>query len=166
MSHRIVAISVRPDPGCPVDAFFDTPNDSPVEDMTARILAPPQGRKEAVILFDNDKPAGTAGMVRTDLKSRPNITALVGSRLADPVMMGEGPPSSSCGAWIKKDVDSGPSPTMTMTGRRAARSDAVIVGRRLKSRPDLTPWLATGRDGAGGGHDVTLMRRDLSGSGQ
>ncbi len=57
------------------------------------------------------------------LRPHPNSTALAGSRLPDPVMVGESP--------APQDVGAGPSPTKTMTGRRAICSDPVIVGRRL-----------------------------------
>lgn len=79
MSRRIVAISGRPDLAPLVarwwkDAFFATPGDWSVEDMTALILAPLEGPQETFVQFDSDQPAGTAGMVRTDLKSRPDLT--------------------------------------------------------------------------------------------
>jgi len=40
--------------GWRVGAIFNHPGGYTVEDMTARILAPPEGPKETFVLFDRD----------------------------------------------------------------------------------------------------------------
>src|ERR1700753_2265409 len=45
-----------------VGAFFDHPGGYTVEEMTALILKPPVGPEETFVLFDGDRPVGTAGL--------------------------------------------------------------------------------------------------------
>jgi GNAT superfamily N-acetyltransferase len=73
-----------------VKAFFDYPGGWTVEDMTARILAPPIGPKETFVLFDGDQPAGTAGLVRQDLASRPDLTPWLAGVFVEPAFRGRG----------------------------------------------------------------------------
>jgi len=79
MSTRIDAVSERPELAAlvarwRVAALFDYPGGYTVEDVAERILAPPAGPKETFVLFDDDRPVGTAGIVRHDLETRPDLT--------------------------------------------------------------------------------------------
>lgn len=95
MSRRIVAVSDRPDLApviarWRVDAFFAHLGGYTVEEMTALILAPPVGPKETFVLFDGDQPAGTAGLMRTDLETRPDLTPWLGGLFVEPAFRGRG----------------------------------------------------------------------------
>ena len=68
MSYRIVAVSDQPALASlvarwRVEAFFDYPGGCTVEEMTRLILAAPIGPKETFLLFEDDQPAGTTGLV-------------------------------------------------------------------------------------------------------
>ena len=73
-----------------VSAFFDRPGGYTVEEMTALILAPPVGPKETFVLFDGDRPVGTAGLLRSDLESRPDLTPWLGGLFVEPAFRGRG----------------------------------------------------------------------------
>ena len=95
MSYRIAAASDRPELApivarWRVDAFFNHPGGYTVEEMTARILAPPVGPKETFVLFDHDQPVGTAGLARTDLKTRPDLTPWLAGVFVQPAFRGCG----------------------------------------------------------------------------
>lgn len=95
MNHRIVSVSQRTDLAplvarWRVDAFFDRPGGHTVEAMTALILAPPAGPEETFVLFDGDRPVGTAGLVRTDLETRPDLTPWLAGLFVEPAFRGRG----------------------------------------------------------------------------
>lgn len=95
MSVRIVPVSKQPElaalvAGWRVSAFFDRPGGYTVEEMTALILAPPIGPKETFVLFDGDRPIGTAGLMRSDLESRPDLTPWLGGLFVEPMFRGRG----------------------------------------------------------------------------
>jgi len=95
MNHRIVAVSDRPALASlvarwRVEAFFDYPGGYTVEEMTRLILAPPVGPKETFVLFEDDQPAGTAGLVRTDLETRPDLTPWLAGLFVEPRFRGRG----------------------------------------------------------------------------
>ncbi len=95
MSHRIVAVSDRPDLAplvarWRVDAFSNHPGGWTVEAMTAAILAPPVGPEENFVLFDGDEPVGTAGLVREDLETRPDLTPWLAGVFVRPEFRGRG----------------------------------------------------------------------------
>ncbi len=94
MGHRIAAISDRPELAplvarWRVEAFFGYPGGCTVEELAALILAPPVGPKETFVLFDHDRPAGTAGLVRQDLETRPDLTPWLAG-LFQPAFRGRG----------------------------------------------------------------------------
>jgi GNAT superfamily N-acetyltransferase len=95
MSVRIVPVSKRPDLAAlvaewRVRAFFDHPGGYTVEEMTALILAPPVGPKETFVLFDGDRAVGTAGLMRSDLESRPDLTPWLGGLFVEPAFRARG----------------------------------------------------------------------------
>ena len=95
MSRRIVAVSDRPDLApvvarWRVDAFFTHPGGYTVEEMTALILAPPVGPEEAFILFDGGRPVGTAGLVHSDLDTRPDLTPWLAGLFVESAFRGRG----------------------------------------------------------------------------
>ncbi len=95
MGHRIAAISDRPELAplvarWRVEAFFGYPGGCTVEEMAALILTPPVGPKETFVLFDHDRPAGTAGLVRQDLETRPDLTPWLAGLFVQPAFRGRG----------------------------------------------------------------------------
>lgn len=73
-----------------VRAFFDHPDGTTVEEMTALILAPAVGPKETFVLFDGGQPVGTAGLVRQDLDARPDLTPWLAGLFVEPAFRGRG----------------------------------------------------------------------------
>ena len=95
MGRAIAAVSDRPELAplvarWRVDAFFNSPGGWTVEEMTAAILAPPVGPKETFVLFDNGQPAGTAGLMREDLETRPDLTPWLGGLFVRPEFRARG----------------------------------------------------------------------------
>lgn len=95
MSRQIVAVSDRPDLAplvarWRVDVFFAHPGGYTTEEMTALILAPPVGPEEAFVLFDDGQPVGTAGLVRSDLDARPDLTPWLAGLFVEPAFRGRG----------------------------------------------------------------------------
>ena len=152
MTVRIVPVSQRPElaplvAAWRLGAFFDRPGGYTVTEMTALILAPPAGPNETFVLFDGDEPAGTAGLMRSDLETRPDLTPWLG------------------GLYVV--------PALRRRGHAAKLVRCVEDFTRAASVPVL--WLYTldaeglysrlGWQHAGveqeDGHDVMLMRRDL-----
>ena len=155
MSHRIVAVSDRPDLAplvarWRVDAFFNTSGDWTVEDMTARILAPPEGPKETFVLFDGDQPAGTAGLVRTDLESRPDLTPWLAGVFVEPAFRGRGH-ASALVRRVEAFALAASVPVLWLHTETAESLYASLGWQRVGLEQDR-------------GHEVVLMRRDLSGS--
>lgn len=95
MNRSIITVSSRPDLAplvarWRVEAFFNHPGGYTVEEMTALILAPPVGPKETFVLFDNGQPAGTAGVVRTDLETRLDLTPWLAGLFIEPAFRNRG----------------------------------------------------------------------------
>lgn len=95
MSCRIVAVSERPELApvvaqWRVDAFSNHPGGWTVEEMTAAILAPPIGPEENFVLLDQDESVGTAGLVREDLETRPDLTPWLAGLFVRPAFRGRG----------------------------------------------------------------------------
>lgn len=92
---QIVAVSERPDLApliarWRVEAFFQYPGGYTIEAMTARILAPDSGPRESFMLFADGEPAGTAGLVRSDLESRQDLTPWLAGVFVPPDFRGRG----------------------------------------------------------------------------
>ncbi len=95
MSPRILAVSDRPElaplvAGWLVEAFHRQPGGMTVEAMTALILAPPQGPEESFVLFEGDRPVGTASLAHDDLTSRPDLTPWLAGVFVLPDCRGRG----------------------------------------------------------------------------
>jgi GNAT superfamily N-acetyltransferase len=153
MTVRIAAVSKQPELAplvakWRVNAFFDRPGGYTVEAMTALILTPPGGPNETFVLFDGDRPAGTAGLMRNDLESRPDLTPWFGGLYVEPAFRGRGH-----AAALVRQVE----------GFARAASVPVLW---LYTRGAEGLYLRLGWRYAGmeqeEGHDVTLMRRELS----
>jgi GNAT superfamily N-acetyltransferase len=94
MDHRIIAVSDRPDLAPVVakwliDAFGYPGGRTPAE-MTARLLAPPRGPEETFVLFDQDRPVGTASLSHDDLASRRDLTPWLAGVFVEPDLRGHG----------------------------------------------------------------------------
>jgi GNAT superfamily N-acetyltransferase len=95
VARRIVPASERPElaplvASWRVAAFFDRPGGYTVAEMTALILAAPEGPKETFVLFEGDRPVGTAGVVRRDLETRPDLTPWLAGLFVEPEHRGRG----------------------------------------------------------------------------
>jgi GNAT superfamily N-acetyltransferase len=95
MSRQTIAVSDRPGLAPTVarwrvDAFFAYAGGYTAEEMTALILAPPVGPEEAFVLFDHGQPVGTAGLVRSDLDTRPDLTPWLAGLFVEPAFRGRG----------------------------------------------------------------------------
>lgn len=95
VSTCIVPVSHRPDLAplvarWRVEAFFQSPGGYTVEQMTALILERPVGPKETFVLFEDSRPVGTAGLVRSDLKSRTDLTPWLAGLWVEPAAQRRG----------------------------------------------------------------------------
>jgi GNAT superfamily N-acetyltransferase len=92
--HRIETTSGRPDLAPIVAAWlvkeFGYPGGRTPEQVTARILAPPNGPEETFVLFEQDKPVGTASLTHDDLASRPDLTPWLAGVFIEPAARGRG----------------------------------------------------------------------------
>lgn len=95
MDVHIAAVSHRPELAplvaqWRVGAFFNRPGGYTVEEMTALILAPSVGPEETFVLFEGERPVATAGLVRTDLESRPDLAPWLAGLFVDPACRNRG----------------------------------------------------------------------------
>src|SRR5580704_9005186 len=94
MAHTIVAVSDRPELAPVVATWliaeFGYPGGRTVEELTARILEPPTGPEESFVLFDQDKPVGTASLCHDDLASRRDLTPWLAGVFVEPAYRGRG----------------------------------------------------------------------------
>jgi GNAT superfamily N-acetyltransferase len=154
MSVRIVAVSQQPALAAlvaqwRVSAFFDHPGGYTVEAMTALILAPPIGPKETFVLFDGEQPAGTAGLMRRDLESRPDLTPWLGGVYVAPAFRARGHAS----ALVRQVEDFARAASVPVLWLYTLHAEGLYL--RLG-------WQRAGVEQEDG-HDVILMRRALSG---
>lgn len=154
MKYQIVAVSDRPELApvvarWRVNAFLEDSGAWTVEGMTAAILAPPIGPKETFVLFEGDQPVGTAGLMRTDLETRPDLTPWLGGLFVEPASRGRG-----YGAALVRRVEA---------FARAA-SVPVLWLYTLNAEPFYLRlgWQRSGME-RDDGQEVLLMRRSLSG---
>ncbi len=152
MNVRIAAVSQQPELAplvaeWRVSAFFDRPGGYTVEEMTALILAPPVGPEETFVLFDGDRPVGTAGLMRSDLANRPDLTPWLGGLYVEPAFRGRDHATA-----LVRQVEN------------FARAASVPV-LWLYTLSSEGLYLRLGWQHAGveheEGHDVMLMRREL-----
>lgn len=155
MTVRIAAVSEQPELArlvaeWRVNAFFDRPGSYTVDEMTALILRPPGGPNETFVLFNGQRPAGTAGLMRNDLESRPDLTPWLGGLYVEPAFRGRGYATA-----LVRQVEA------------FARASSIPVlwlytlnAKELYLR---LGWLFAGVEQEDG-HNVVLMRRELSAS--
>lgn len=154
MSYRIVTVTEQPDMApivarWRVAAFFNSPGDWTVEAMTERILAPPEGPKETFVLFDSGQPVGTAGLVRQDLASRPDLSPWLAGVFVEPAFRGRGF-ASALVRRVEAFAIAASVPVLWLHTETAERLYASLGWQRVGMEQDR-------------GHPVTLMRRALSG---
>jgi GNAT superfamily N-acetyltransferase len=95
MPYGIAAVSDRPElapvaAAWLVDAFHRRPGGRTAEEMTALLLAPPDGPEETFVLLDGDRPVGTASLARGDLSARPDLTPWLAGVFVEPASRGRG----------------------------------------------------------------------------
>jgi GNAT superfamily N-acetyltransferase len=153
MSVRIVPVSKQPDLAAlvaewRVKAFFDRPGGYTVEEMAALILAPPIGPKETFVLFDGDRAIGTAGLMRSDLENRPDLTPWLGGLFVEPAFRGRG----HAMALVRQVEEFARAALVPVLWLYTLQAEGLY--RRLG-------WQHAGVEQEDG-HDVILMRRELS----
>ncbi len=154
MSLRIVPVSKQPELAAlvakwRVSAFFDRPGGYTVDEMAALILAPTAGPNETFVLFDGDWPVGTAGLLRSDLESRPDLTPWLGGLFVEPAFRGRGH-ATALVRQVEAFARAAPVPVLWLYTLHAE-------GLYLR-----LGWQHAGVE-QDAGHDVVLMRRELSG---
>ncbi|WP_149539609.1 GNAT family N-acetyltransferase [Siccirubricoccus phaeus] len=157
MERSILAVSQRPELAplvarWRVEAFFHHPGGCTVEEMTGWILAPPVGPEDNFVLFEGERPVGTAGLVQQDLETRPDLTPWLAGLFVLPECRGRGH-----GAALVRQVEG-----------FARRSGVPVLWLyTLAAEPFYLRlgWARAGiereRD-----HEVILMRRPLIGAGR
>jgi GNAT superfamily N-acetyltransferase len=92
--HRIETTRGRPELARIVAdwlvAEFGYPGGRTPEQVVARILAPPNGPEETFVLFEQDRPVGTAGLRHDDLASRSDLTPWLAGVFVEPAARGRG----------------------------------------------------------------------------
>lgn len=95
MTSTIVTVSDRPELASlvarwRVEAFFNHPGGYTVEEMTELILEPRVGPEETFVLFDHDRPVGTAALILSDLETRPDLTPWLAGLFVEPAFRRRG----------------------------------------------------------------------------
>jgi predicted N-acetyltransferase YhbS len=94
MTHRFVSIAARPDLAPMVaDWLLDEFGHagSPTHEQSVQMIrAQSASREDTFVLFADDVPVGTASLVNSDLKSRPDLTPWLASVLVRPEFRGRG----------------------------------------------------------------------------
>jgi GNAT superfamily N-acetyltransferase len=118
-----------------------------VEEMTALILAPHFGPEETFVLFDGDRPVGTAGLMRSDLESRPDLTPWLGGLFVEPAFRARGHAT----ALVRHVEDFARAALVPVLWLYTLHAEGLYL--RLG-------WQHAGVEQEAG-HDVILMRREL-----
>jgi GNAT superfamily N-acetyltransferase len=71
-------------------AEFRYPGGQTVEELRTRILSSPIGPEESFVLFDHDKPVGTASLSHDDLASRRDLTPWLAGVFVEPAYRNRG----------------------------------------------------------------------------
>src|ERR1700734_1134494 len=94
MRYRIEEVSGRPDLAPIVAALLvdacGHPGGRTLEGMTFLILASPRGPDNTFVLFNYDKPVGTASLAHDDLESRRDLTPWLAGVFVEPSSRGRG----------------------------------------------------------------------------
>jgi GNAT superfamily N-acetyltransferase len=90
LNHRIEAVSSRPDLAPLVAKWlvdeFGYPGGRTPDQVTARILGPNRGPEETFVLFDQDRPVGTASLAHDDLAARRDLTPWLAGVYVEPAV--------------------------------------------------------------------------------
>jgi GNAT superfamily N-acetyltransferase len=158
MANTIVAISYRPELAPIVATWlvaeFGYPGSRTVEELTALILSPPTGPEESFVLFDQDKPVGTASLAHDDLASRRDLTPWLAGVYVEPAHRGRGYASllvrevealaaSVPSLWLMDGGVTLRTAWVATSGtgdqqRRRGDSDVPAFDRLIRSRPPST----------------------------
>ena len=152
-AYRIVAVAGQPDLArlvaeWRVRAFFDHPGGYTVEQMMALILAPAGGPNATFVLFDGAQPVGTAGLMRDDLDSRPDLTPWLGGLYVEPAFRGRGHAT----ALVRR---------VETAAREASVGALWLYTLSAEALYQRLGWRHAGLE-QDNGPVVTLMRRDLT----
>lgn len=153
MGFRIAAVSDRPELAPIVAAWrvaaFGYPGGWTAEELTALILAPPVGPEETFVLFDRDRPVGTASLAHRDLETRPDLTPWFAGVYVEPAFRGRGRATA-----LVRRVEA-----------FAAAASVPVLWLYTSTAEPLYARLGWQRAGLEQerGHEVVLMRRLLSG---
>jgi GNAT superfamily N-acetyltransferase len=154
MSVRIVPVSKQPDLAAlvaewRVRAFFDGPGGYTVDEMTTLIISPPSGPNETFVLFYGDRAVGTVGLMRSDLESRLDLTPWLGGLFVEPAYRGRGHAT----ALVRQVEEFARAALVPVLWLYTLHAEGLYL--RLG-------WQYAAVEQADG-HDVILMRRELSG---
>ncbi len=152
MDARILAVSERPDlaplvASWLVEAFHRQPGGMTVEAMAALIRAPPQGPEESFVLFEGDRPVGTASLAHDDLPSRPDLTPWLAGVFVLPEHRGRGHAMA-----LVRHVEG--------FARAASVAELWLYTRTAEPLYARLGWQRVGLEQSNG-HEVALMRRRL-----
>ena len=152
MNVRVVTVSEQPELAAlvaewRVRAFFAHPGGCTIDEMTALILKPPGGPNKTFVLFESDRAVGTAGLMRSDLESRPDLTPWLGGLYVEPAFRGRGHAT----ALVRKVEDFARAVPASTLWLYTLSADRLYL--RLG-------WQHAGVEQEDG-RDVILMRRDL-----
>jgi len=92
--HKIVAVSDQPDLAPIVAKWlvdeFGYPGSRTLDEMTELIISPPRGPEETFVLFEQDRPVGTASLAHDDLASRRDLTPWLAGVFVERAFRGRG----------------------------------------------------------------------------
>ncbi|WP_158922377.1 GNAT family N-acetyltransferase [Acidisphaera sp. S103] len=151
--HRIETTRDRPDLAPIVAAWlvkeFGYPGGRTPEQVTARILAPPNGPEETFVLLEQGKPVGSARLTHDDLASRPDLTPWLAGVFVDPAARGRGY-ATALVRQVEAFAAAAAVPTLWLYTWTAEQLYARLGWQRVGLETDR-------------GKDVVLMTRRLSG---
>ena len=153
MGTRVVTVAEQPELASlvarwRVQVFFTQPGGYTVDEMTALILKPPGGPNKTFVLLDGDRPVGTAGLMRGDLESRPDLTPWLGGLYVEPGFRGRGHATT----LVRQVEDAARAVSVSILWLYTLSADGLYLH---------LGWQHVGSEQENG-HDVMLMRRDLA----
>jgi GNAT superfamily N-acetyltransferase len=152
MATSILAVSEQPELAplvarWVVEAFHREPGGMTVEAMTALIQAPARGPEDSFVLFEDDRPVGTASLAPDDLPSRPDLTPWLAGVFVLPEHRGRGHASA-----LVRHVEG--------FARAASVAELWLYTRTAEPLYARLGWERVGLE-QDKGREVTLMRRRL-----
>jgi GNAT superfamily N-acetyltransferase len=152
MAYTIVSISDRPELATVVAAWliaeFGYPGGRTVDELTAKILSPRNGPEETFVLFDDDRPVGTASLAHDDLACRRDLTPWLAGVFVEPAYRGRGY-ASALVRQVEAFASAASVPTLSLYTWTAESLYARLGWQRLGLETDK-------------GKEVVLMSRRLS----